>query len=80
MYVGDERLLASDFGKVRLSEIIGAATSEEKDPTVKARPPSFTARSGRPMGNESAAWRRWNSSVVIYPTGLITASATKCIN
>jgi hypothetical protein len=37
VYVGDERLLASDFGKVRLSEIIGAATSEEKDPTVKAR-------------------------------------------
>ena len=37
VYVGDERLLASDFGKVRLSEIIGAATDEEKDPTVKAR-------------------------------------------
>jgi superfamily II DNA or RNA helicase len=39
VYLGDERLLASDFGKVRLSEIIGgtAEEEEERDPHRKPR-------------------------------------------
>lgn len=37
VYVGEDRLLASDFGKVRLSEIVGGAANEEEDPDVKAR-------------------------------------------
>ncbi|PYV28451.1 MAG: hypothetical protein DMG27_01205 [Acidobacteria bacterium] len=37
VYVAEERLLASDFGKVRLSETIGGGGDEEKDPSVKPR-------------------------------------------
>lgn len=37
IYVGDERLLASDFGRVRLSEIIGGAGDEEHEAKVKSR-------------------------------------------
>ena len=37
VYVGDDRLLASDFKKVRLSEIIGAASEEEDHSSVKSR-------------------------------------------
>jgi hypothetical protein len=37
VYVGDERLLASDFGKVRLSEIVGGAGDEENEANAKSR-------------------------------------------
>ncbi len=37
VYVGDDRLLASDFQKVRHSEIIGEASQEEGDRSVKSR-------------------------------------------
>jgi hypothetical protein len=37
VYVGEDRLLASDFGKVRLSEVIGGAGDEEKDLKVRRR-------------------------------------------
>ena len=37
VYVGDDRLLASDFQKVRHSEIIGAASEEEDRQSVKSR-------------------------------------------
>ena len=37
IYVGDERLLASDFNKVRLSEIIGGHNEEEDQTSTKSR-------------------------------------------
>ncbi|MGO9519352.1 MAG: helicase-related protein [Candidatus Korobacteraceae bacterium] len=37
IYVGDERLLAADFNKVRLSEIIGGHNKEEDHPSIKSR-------------------------------------------
>jgi hypothetical protein len=42
VYVGDDRLLASDFGKVRLSEMVGGAANEEKDLRVKPRRPLYS--------------------------------------
>jgi len=37
IYVGDERLLASDFNKVRLSEILGGHSEEEDHTSTKSR-------------------------------------------
>ena len=37
VYVGDDRLLASDFNKVRLSEIIGGHSEEEDHRSTKSR-------------------------------------------
>ena len=37
IYVGDERLLASDFNKVRLSEILGGPSEEEDQISIKSR-------------------------------------------
>ena len=37
VYVGDDRLLASDFGKVRLSEMVGGADHAEKEANAKSR-------------------------------------------
>jgi hypothetical protein len=37
VYVGDDRLLASDFNKVRLSEIIGGPSEEENHRSTKSR-------------------------------------------
>ena len=36
-HVGDDRLLASDFNKIRLSEIIGGFSEEEEHRSTKAR-------------------------------------------
>jgi hypothetical protein len=51
VYAGEGRLLASDFGKARLSEVVGGAGEEENHPDVKSRrqlySPLWQADAGR---------------------------------
>jgi hypothetical protein len=68
VYVGEGRLLASDFGKARLSEIVGGAGEEENHPDVKSRrqlySPLWQADAGRirrvaPVEFIGRYMRRW---------------------
>lgn len=67
VYVGENRLVASDFGKARISEIV-SVTGEEGAPDAKPRRLLFcTAHFGRRTETRSGELLRWGSSAGTSP-------------
>ena len=79
MYIGedDERLLACDFKKAKLSELLGTGWVREQTTRVGR----YTAHSGRQMARKPDALPPSTSSGGIWQTdSSTTPSPTKCMS
>jgi hypothetical protein len=79
VYLGENRLLAADFRKTRISEIMGVASEREEYADLKLRRPIYSAL-WQADGTESGGWRLWSLSAVICPTGSTMPYATRRIS